>query len=313
MSLRALVTGAEGFVGRVLCDHLTAQGWEVVPATRVARDRADAIACDITHVKQVHALMAEAGAVTHVFHLAAISFVPDTLKDPGLATRVNIEGTLNVATVLREHRPGARLVNVGSAAIYGTPLSTPITEDHPLNPDTPYAITKAAADRYCDYYHQAEGLDVIRMRPFNHSGPGQSDAFVLSSFAKQIAAVEAGQREPVLHVGNLNSGRDFSHVADVVRAYEVAALHGKAGEAYNVASGVMVRIGDVLNRLIELSDAEVAVEVDEKRLRPLDDDLVYGSCDRLHADTGWKPERNLDHILGDLLGYWRAQFSAPAE
>jgi len=307
MKQRALVTGAEGFVGRILCAHLTAQGWEVAGCDRCGGDTADRRVCDITDLDQVHALFDWAGQVTHVFHLAALTFVPDAVKDPAAAVKVNLEGTIHVASALRDHAPDARLVYVGSSEVYGPPKTLPIDEDHPLNPASPYAIAKAAADQYCAFFHKETAANVVRVRPFNHSGPGQSDRFVLSSFARQIAGIETGRLPPSLEVGDLTAARDFLHVSDVVRAYERLAMAGNAGEAYNVCSGRSWPIQEALDRLLRLSGADVKVTTDPGRLRKVDIPEMRGSHEKLTRDTGWTPRISFDSLLGDLLEYWRAR------
>lgn len=309
MTRRALVTGAEGFVGGILCRRLERAGWEVFEGVLASPAHPRQKACDITEPGQVRELLAWAGPVTHVFHLAALTFVPESIEHPERAMRINFEGTLHVLDAARASADGARVVYVGSAEVYGKPRDLPITEEHPLDPENPYAVSKMAADLHCRYLHRAEGLDIVRMRPFNHSGPGQSDQFVLSSFARQIARIEAGLAEPVVRVGNLSAARDFLHVDDVVRAYELAALGGRGGEAYNVCAGRAVSISSALDGLIVLSGARIAVEVDERLLRPVDVPEVVGAHDRLTADTGWTPEIPFERLLSDLLDYWRGKVS----
>lgn len=309
---RALITGAAGFVGRFLREHLSAQGWSVVCADVRTPDEKGWIKCDIANRADVENLVDKAGPITHVFHLAAVTFVPDTHRNPDKAFEVNILGTVHLAAALRKYAPDARLVNVSSAEIYGRPQFLPLTEKHPVEPANPYAISKAAGDHYCAYCHHAEGLDVVRMRPFNHSGPGQSDQFVLPSFAHQIAKIETGKREPILRVGNLDAARDFLHVNDVVRAYELAALEGASGEAYNVCSGFAVVIREALEKLLNLSAVDIRVETDPERVRPVDVPEYRGSHDKLTAATGWRPEIPFEKLLADLLEYWRADRTTPS-
>jgi len=312
MTRRALITGAQGFVGQHLMSHLADRGWEVLGTDRDVSTSSTPFAqtCDISDPTQIDSLLQWAAPLTHVFHLAAITFVPEADHDPSGTFAVNLQGTVHLASALRRHAPAARFLYVGSSEVYGHPQFLPMTEDHPFNPTNPYAISKAAADQYCAYLHHAGLLDVVRMRPFNHSGAGQSDRFVLSSFARQIANIETSGLSGVLHVGNLEAQRDFSHVTDVVRAYEKAALDGKSGEAYNVCSGKSVSIRDALDKLLLLSDANITVQPDPERLRPVDVPEVRGNCDRLSVATGWKPEKTLDDILADLMAYWRQQETA---
>jgi len=261
MRKRALITGADGFVGSVLCRYLAEAGWEMRAAVlREAYNPEAEFQCDITDGDQVDALLAWAGRVDVVFHLAALTFVPESIQHPRRSMRVNVEGTMNLLEVCRARLPKSSFLYVSTAEVYGPPLELPIREEHPLNPQNPYAISKAAADSYCAYYHKSTGYAVVRMRPFNHSGPGQSDQFVLSSFARQIAQAEAGVSEPIVQVGNLDARRDFLHVDDIVRAYERAALRGVPGEAYNIASGKAVSIREALQMLLDMATIPIAVE-----------------------------------------------------
>ena len=198
-----------------------------------------------------------------------------------------------------------RFMNVGSSDAYGIPQFTPITEDHPFAPINPYGTSKAAADEYCKSVHDSEGVDVVRLRPFNHSGPGQSDRFVLSSFARQIAEIESGKRDPVLKVGDLSPERDFSHVQDVVQAYVLATEKGKPGAAYNICSGKARKIRDALEVLSDHSRTPFEVVVDPERLRPVDVPTIEGSHARLTTDTGWTPQTPFETLIEDLLDYWR--------
>lgn len=312
MTRRALITGASGFVGPVLRAHLEASGWETVCCGQAGEG--GLIGCDITDRAQIDALLDHAGNITHVFHLAAMTFVPAAHRDPTGAMTVNLLGTVQLTNALRDRGSTARFLNIGSAEAYGPPHSLPVTEDHPLNPGNPYAISKAAADHYCAYLSKTNALDIVRVRPFNHSGPGQTDQFVLSSFARQIAEIEAGHRPAEMHVGNLQPARDFLHVNDVVRAYEALALKGHTGTAYNVCSGSARRIEEVLNILMDLSTVRPVVLPDPGRMRPVDVPTMYGSYARLAQDTGWKPAYTLEALLAALLDHWRAQEAAlPAE
>lgn len=306
MTRRALITGGAGFVGRVLHDYLTQQGWETVRCDCMASP--GVLSCDITDANQVEAVFQQAGAITHVFHLAAIAFVPTANRDPATAMNVNLIGTIRVTEALRQFAPAARLISIASAEVYGHPLSLPITEEHPLNPVNPYAISKAAADQYCGYLYKGLKVDAIRVRPFNHAGAGQSDQFVLSSFARQIAEIEAGRTAPVVKVGNLRAARDFLHVKDVVRAYELIALHGHSGEAYNVCSGAARTIHEALSLLIRMSPRSIVVDEDPERFRPVDVPEVTGAHTKLTAHTGWTPQIPFEEILSDVLNGWREHF-----
>jgi GDP-4-dehydro-6-deoxy-D-mannose reductase len=302
----ALVTGASGFVGRRLCDRLRTDGWAVrgLVFPEEAKDESER-QTNIGDSNDLREGIDWAGPVTHVFHLAAVTFVPTSAKSPALTMDINITATVNLLHAVHTSSPKARTIFVGSASCYGIPETLPMTEDHPLAPTEPYGISKAAADAYCRYAHQALGIDVIAARPFNHSGPGQSDAFVISSFARQVVEIENGQRDNVLRTGDLTARRDFSHVDDVIDAYVRLAENGKAGEAYNVCAGNSYSAGDVLDGLRARSNADIDVQPDPDRMRPVDIPEVVGSHDKLTRDTGWKPQRNFDTLLDDVLSYWR--------
>lgn len=300
---RALVTGSEGFVGRVLVRRLQAAGWDVVRSDFRGKD--GVLLCDVGDAQQVASLFQQAGAITHVFHLAAQTFVPESQKNPNATFQTNLIGTANLVQSIAALDAPPRLIFISSADIYGPPQYLPMDEAHPLNPQNPYAISKAAADAHCRFAAKANGLDIVVMRPFNHSGAGQTAQFVLSSFAKQIAAIEAGQQDAVLKVGNLEAARDFSHVEDIVQAYLLAAKSGIAGEAYNVCSGISRRIQDALDSLLSLGKVEIKIVQDPARMRPAEVKEVTGACEKLKAATGWHATHNFDTMLKELLDYWR--------
>lgn len=307
MSGRALITGSEGFVGRALCAYLDASGAETLGCDLRVPPSEKRFACDITDADQVEALLAWAAPCDTVYHLAAAASVADGLNAPGLFMRVNIEGAVNLCEAMMQRLPDARLVFVGSAEVYGAPAYLPMDESHPLNPVNPYAISKLAAEQYCRYMHQSHGMDVVMMRPFNHSGPGQRDQFVLSSFARQLVEIERGLREPVLRVGNLEAKRDFMHVADVTRAYALAARMGEGGEVYNLCSGEAVSMAGVLDNLRAISGVVCEVERDPGRCRPVDVPELRGCCEKFQHRTGWRPQTTLAQLLEELLDWWRAE------
>jgi GDP-4-dehydro-6-deoxy-D-mannose reductase len=289
------VTGAEGFVGGVLLARLRARG-----AQAIASDRDD---LDVADEARVRAAVAEARPDA-VVHLAAISFVPEAEADGGRALRVNYLGTRNVLAAVEAAAPRARVLLVSSSTVYGPAAAgaAPFDESSPLRPANAYARTKAAADLLGAAFAE-RGLAVWRARPWNHTGAGRPDRFVESSFARQLAEIEAGRRPPRIEVGALESLRDFLHVEDVVDAY-LALLDGTAPPgAYNVASGSGVTIRALLERLLARTRLAPELVVDAARLRP--PDASVGSAARLHALTGWTPRRPLDQALGELLDDWR--------
>jgi GDP-4-dehydro-6-deoxy-D-mannose reductase len=307
----ALVTGANGFVGNVLIDHLRTMGWKVRGSVFSESALApDTYACDISDAAQVDELVQWAGPVTHVFHLAAVTFIPLSQSDPSQTMDINLNGTIRLAEAIRRHVPGARFLYVGSAAVYGIPREIPIVETHPLQPNEPYAISKAAADAYGEFLYRNYGMDVVRLRPFNHSGPGQTPQFVLASFARQIARIERQLEPPVLHVGNLDVARDFLHVQDVVEVYETIAEKGVAGEAYNVCSGEAWPIRKALDCMRELAKVSFDIEVDSNRMRRVEIPEVRGARTKISACTGWAPRISFETLMRELLEYWREQEAA---
>ncbi len=303
---RALVTGSEGFVGRVLCEHLIASGMDVLGCDMsVPPDSRTSRMCDIADSTDVQRVLEWAGPCDYVFHLAAASSVGEGLHAPGRFIRSNVEGTVNLCEAMMALWPAARLIFIGSSEVYGPPDYLPLDESHRLNPVNPYAISKLAAEYYCRYMHATRNMNMVLLRPFNHSGPGQRDQFVLSSFARQIVEIEKGLREPVLHVGNLTAKRDFTHVRDVVCAYLLAADKGHAGEVYNICSGRAVAISEALDMIRSLTHASFRVEKDPQRYRPVDVPEMRGSYSKFNAHTGWCPETDFSRILADLLAYWR--------
>jgi len=299
--VRVHVTGAAGFIGRHLVPRLEGAGWAISRADR---------AVDVSDARAVDRAL-ERAAPDAVVHLAAVSSVAASEGDPERTRRVNVEGTRALLAATARRAPHARVLLIGSGQQYGTTRSgpTPFDESAPLRPDSTYAETKAEAEQLGAEYAQ-RGLDVIRVRAFNHVGPGQSDAFVVSSFAKQIAEIECGCRDPVLRVGNLDSVRDFLDVQDAVEAYAALLHPALASGVYNVASGVGVRVGDVLEALLALTPrrSEIEVEVDPARLRPTS--YSVGDATRVRAATGWQPRVPLADTLARTLEAWRAELSA---
>jgi GDP-4-dehydro-6-deoxy-D-mannose reductase len=302
---RALVLGATGFAGRHFLDAARSGGQDVVSA---ARDHGAAdVVCDLLEPESIRAALAESQPDA-VVNLAGAASVGRSWDDPDATMAVNATGVVNLLEAVSAHAPGARVLCASSGEVYGAPADSdlPLTEDAPLRPVNPYARSKAEMERACELFSR-DGLEIALMRAFNHIGPGQSDSFAASSFARQIAAAEAEGRDAVeLRTGDLSPERDFSDVRDVVRAYALAVEHRLTG-AYNVCSGKAVPIGALVDGLAGHSRVEVSVAVDESRLRPDEAPRVFGSFDRMQEATGWEPEIALDRTLGDLLEWWRGR------
>jgi len=314
--VKALITGVGGFVGSHLASYLVEKAGLDVWGLDLVEGRAAALRPRITlHVGNVLMDLAAlkdlfaAAQPDLVFHLAAQAFVPSSWKDPWTTLENNIRGQLNVllAAIAMEKPP--RILVVGSADEYGIvlPEELPISETNPLRPNSPYAVSKVAQDMLGYQYYASHKLPVVRVRPFNHIGPGQSAAFVTADFAKQIAEVEAGLREPVMRVGNLGARRDFSDVRDIIHGYYLALSEGEPGEVYNLGAERSYSIRQVLDGLLALSETRVAVEQDPKRLRPSDVPEILADCTRFRSRTGWRAEIPLERSLEDILNYWRSR------
>lgn len=297
--MRALVTGAGGFVGRHLRTHLEACGDGVV-----GLGPGEELDVDVLDAGGVVEAMASAEPDV-VYHLAARSHVGDSWSDPGRVFRVNAEGTLNVLQAGRTHGVG-RVVVVGSADEYGAVGDAgPLGEDAPLRPLTPYGASKVAADSLALQAFLGWGMATLRIRAFNHTGPGQPDRFLVPALARRVVECERSEADEIT-VGNLEPVRDFTDVRDVVRAYRLLAERGRPGEAYNVCSGTGVTVREVLEKMLALATRPIGYRIDDELVRPVDVPRLVGDPAKLHADTGWKPEYPLDRTLAEVLDAWRA-------
>ncbi len=301
--MRALVTGADGFVGRYLCEALAQSGHEVVAAGGPGA-APPSFALDLADDLNVRGIVDLAKADV-IFHLAAQTFVPDAIASPLDTYETNVVGTARLLHAVRGARAvtakNPRIVVVSSAEVYGhhTRADFPLTEEAAVLPANPYAASKAAAEAIALAEARTYDMDVIVTRAFNHIGPGQNDRFVVASFAKQLAAIAAGE-ERVLSVGNLEAQRDFLDVRDVVAAYVGLIDGGARGEVYNVCSGQAMKIAEVLRRLITAAHIPVEVREDPARMRPSDVPLFYGSNAKLVTACGWQPLISLDRSLREI-------------
>jgi GDP-4-dehydro-6-deoxy-D-mannose reductase len=303
-----LVTGATGFAGSHLLDDLlltqtpvTAWGHPAgrpVPTTSDAR--VDWRAVDLL---DAHAVADALGRLRPgvIYHCAGVAHVAASWTDAESALRVNGMGTHHLLDGLRAAGHVCPVLIVGSALVY-RPSESALTEDEPLGPSTPYGVSKLAQEMLGT---RAVDLPVFIARPFNHAGPRQSHDFVTSSFARQIAEIEAGMSEPVLRVGNLTSRRDITDVRDTVRAYRLIVECGQPRRPYNVCAGQAYCVSDLLEMLMSLSHARVTLENDRARMRPSDNPVILGDRTRIASEVGWQPEIPIERTLSDLLDYWR--------
>jgi GDP-4-dehydro-6-deoxy-D-mannose reductase len=316
--VRLLVTGAGGFVGGHLVELVRREApktklYGVVQphgSSRVSARGVRNLEADIVDPRAAGAAVEEARPDA-IVHLAGQSSVHQSWLDPGGTLRTNVLGIVHVLDAARRLGLKPAVLVVGSAEEYGpvAEADLPIREDAPLQPASPYAVSKAAQAAMALLYGPKGGMRVVLTRTFHHTGPGRGEAFAESSFARQIAEIECGLRPPVIEVGNLDAVRDFTDVRDVVRAYLLLLEKGEAGQAYNVCSGRGLRIREILDLLLAGSTARVEVRVDQERLRPSDVPAQVGDPARVRAATGWEPRIPLEQTLADLLADWRARIS----
>lgn len=308
---RILIIGANGFVGKQLVSMLSQRDKHVIALSYSAPSTviAEHLQCDIRNADALQQAIHQA-APTQVIHLAARCHVPSSFADPQGTWETNVMGSINILTALQRHAPDAFTVFVSSAEVYGGAFKRGalVSEQTPCLPLNPYAASKLAAE-IAFQEHFRRGFTGVIARPFNHIGPGQSPDFVTASFAQQIARIEAGLQPPKLKVGNLDASRDFLDVLDVCEAY--ASLLGLTGEerqysrCFNVASGKPRSISSILNTLLSLSKASIELEPDPQRMRPSDLPTAAGDSSALISETGWRPQRDLETTLEELLEYWR--------
>ena len=305
--MRALITGSEGFVGKYLRAELEANGYEVTGLDLVPGEKT--VTVNLLEPEAVDALLAELQPDT-VFHLAGQADVGRSWKIPAKTVEINVVAAVNLMEALRKRCPESTLVLVGSSDEYGNlrEAGVSVSEETPVNPMTPYAISKIAQEQMGKAYARAYGMKICMTRSFNHGGAGQKPGFMIPDFASGIVRVERGEAEAV-SVGNLASRRDFTHVEDVVRAYRLIAEKGKAGEVYNVGSGETHSAQEVLDRLIAMASCPVPVRQDPARMRPSDTPVICCDRSKLTRDTGWEPRLGLERILADTLAYYRGVVS----
>ncbi len=317
--MKILITGITGFAGSHLADYLLAEHPEVeVFGIQRWRSRNENIChlekrddvviyeCDMRDYSSVRKVISKVKP-EKIFHLAAQSFVLSSFHAPMESLTTNVIGQLNIFEVVRDLGLDPWIQIACSSEEYGMVYEheTPIKEENPLRPLSPYAVSKVAQDMLGYNYFMSYGLKVLRTRGFNHTGPRRGHVFVCSNFAKQIVEIEKGQRKPEIHVGNLDAIRDFTDVRDMVRGYWLATEHCTPGEAYNICSGKGYKIADVLRMLLDLTDVKVEVITDPERLRPSDVPILIGDNSKFCKATGWKPQIPFKQTLSDILDYWR--------
>lgn len=315
--MRVLITGITGFAGSHLAEYILANH----PDVRIfgfvrwrsrmdnivhIQDKVELHEADIKDVISLKKALADIKP-DRIFHLAAQSFVPASWRLPAETFAINAIGQINLFEALLSLKLNPKIHIAGSSEEYGhvNPDEVPMKETNPLRPLSPYAVSKVAQDLLAYQYFKSYGMKTVRTRGFNHTGPRRGDVFVTSNFAKQIAEIEKGKKEPLIHVGNLGAKRDFTDVRDIVRAYWLAAEKGEDGEVYNVGTGKAMAMKEMLDILLSLSKAKVKIKVDPERLRPSDVPILQSDCSKFVRLTGWKPQIPLEQTFKDLLNYWR--------
>lgn len=316
--MKILITGIRGFAGSHLTEYLHSLGGIAVagldlapwPEDGEAGERPQIHCCDLGDAAAVAAAL-EKEQPDAVIHLAARAQVAGAWENSASIMQTNVVCTQTLMEVIHEKAPQARVLLISSSEVYGkaSPAEMPFTEESHLRPGNPYSTSKMAQEFIGLQYHEAFGAPVVIARPFNHIGPGQVGDFAVASFARQIAEIEAGLREPVMRVGNLESARDFTDVRDIVKAYHLILTAGRPGERYNVCSGAARRISEVLEMLIGLARVKPEVQPIPELMRPSDTPLVIGDSSRLRELGHWQPEIPIEKSLADALDFWRGQVS----
>ena len=319
--MRFLITGITGFAGQHLAERLLLDGHEVFGTTR---GRPEMLT---TRVPPGHLLTAQLTDRQHltgviralhpdgIFHLAALTNVAASFADPEETYRANLLGSVNLFAAVHAAGVACRAVWIGSSVAYGhvEPDELPVSERNVFRPLSPYAVSKAAADLAAFQWARTHALDVVRLRPFNHTGPGQSPLYVCADFARQVVEIERGRRPPQVEVGDLDVVRDLSDVRDVVRGYLAAFTGGLSGEAYNVCSGTPRTPREILEGLLRLAGVSATVAVRPERQRAADARACVGTAAKLHAATGWTPMLPWEQTLRDLLEDWRERVGVRGE
>ncbi len=320
--MRALITGVTGFVGAHLTEYLLSARPDVeLFGLRRWSSSSEGVGGLASAVRLIDGDLLDAPSLLRalqasrpdvIFHLAASSSVASSWDTPTEMMQINVLGTLHLLEAMRQLELDATVVLACSAESYGqvAPAELPIREDAPFRPVSPYAVSKAAVDMLAFQYYQTFRLRTVRLRLFNHCGPRQSDRFVVSALARQIAEIEGKVRPPELRVGNLEARRDFVDVRDVAPAYLLAGTRAQPGEVYNVATGEGRSIREIVDGLLNLTDAVIEVVFDPGRLRPAEIPALVGDSSRFRQATGWAPAIPFEQTLLDVLGYWRQRIRA---
>jgi len=307
---KILITGCSGFLSYYLTRELSSDQIQILGLTEenFSSDEYEVLKTDIRDGERIGKIIKEYNP-DKIFHLAAISNVGLSWKNPSLTYEVNFIGSSNILESASKYSPSAKIILMSSAEVYSGITKGLLSERSKTSPDNPYALSKLGMEMAADLYIKARDMDIIKIRSFNFTGPGQNISFVSSDFAMQIAEIEAGKKEPVIKVGNLSAERDFSDVRDISRYLSVLGRSGKSGEIYNLCSGRAYKISDILNKLLALSTSNIKVEVESDRYRPIDKPLLAGDNSKIVKGFGLTPGYDLKMTLKDLLDHSRKKTS----
>ena len=307
--MRVLVTGAAGFAGRHSTAELIGAGHTVVALHREPEGDEAAIVADLLHASETQAAVA-AAAPDAVLHLAALASVGRSWQEPAATLHENLTAASHLLDAVRAEAPNARVLLAGSGEVYGAPDALPVAEDATVRPQNPYAVSKACVELLGGFHADAHGVHVIRTRAFNHAGPGQVEEYALGSFARQLAEARlAGAATARIVTGTPDARRDFTDVRDVARAYRLLLEDADAG-IYNICSGKSRSIRELVALMGEATGTPVEHVVDPARVRPIDVPEIVGSCARLTAATGWRPEIPIERTLADAVAAWESALRA---
>ena len=307
---KVLVTGVDGFVAGYLSDYLFKSGYDVYGTTiseTYKNDKIKIFKMNLLDAENVSDVIKNISP-NMIFHLAGQSAVGLSWQKPVLTIDVNVNGTLNLLEAVRINNINSRILIIGSSDQYGTikPEDCPIKETQLQKPQSPYGISKKTQEEIGKLYVKAYKMNIIFVRAFNHIGARQGKNFVVPDFASKIVKIEKSA-VPVLKVGNLDTLRDFTDVRDIVRGYLMLLESGKIGESYNIGSGNVIKIKDILKKLINLSSKKIKIEIDKEKFRPVDVPIVQCDNSKIKKDTGWSPEISIDETLKEVLEYWRGK------
>jgi len=305
---KVLITGCSGFLASYLVKELDIENLRILGITEeedyISEDF-EVITADIRDKTKIKSIISEFSP-DFIYHLAAISNVGFSWQNPGLTYEVNFIGSSNLLESAFEYSPDARIILMSSAEVYAKKKRGLLSETSKISPNNPYALSKLAMEMAADLYVNSRNMEIIKIRSFNFTGPGQNISFVSSDFSYQIAQIEKGKKDPVIKVGNLSAKRDFSDVRDIARYISVIGRKGESGEIYNTCSGSVYSISDMLNILLELSTSDIRVEVEKERLRPVDKPILAGDNSKIKSRLGLKPEYDMRMTLADLLEHSRS-------